>query len=418
MFDILELKTSLPLSKMFAADGHELRRSSGALVCLCPFHAEQTPSCRVDDARGRFRCFGCGASGDLVDYYELSRGVEKRVALEQLAAMAGHAPQAAAVRRAPNPAPPAPPEPLDATACAAWLKSVDRLAADSDQIQRIADWRGVDPAAIAFFCARGIMGLHRYAGRLREAFLVEMPGDPPVAVSIHCRLAADSPGNHGAKQSWRYDPPGCGSWPLVVGDLATARHIFVTEGQWDALALISVMGWHAAWPEHTAVVGLRGATSYLRFLQHPIPEDATVFAFPDADAAGDRWSEPGEFLEQLTPRVRSVSVFQATTRGWDLNDSICGGLTREDLLAFVVPKLILRRRPKPPTFLSWCRACRAHPEHGPAARLVLEDANRPRKTPRRHAVWSRHWASSGLSETTCTALETLWAAYRTATSNP
>ena len=30
----------------------------------CPFHGESSPSFHVDDGKGRYKCFGCGASGD------------------------------------------------------------------------------------------------------------------------------------------------------------------------------------------------------------------------------------------------------------------------------------------------------------------------------------------------------------------
>lgn len=32
----------------------------------CPFHAERTPSCKVFQDN-KFRCFGCGANGDVID---------------------------------------------------------------------------------------------------------------------------------------------------------------------------------------------------------------------------------------------------------------------------------------------------------------------------------------------------------------
>jgi DNA primase len=37
----------------------------------CPFHREENPSCRIDDARKRFRCFGCGARGTILDFVAL-----------------------------------------------------------------------------------------------------------------------------------------------------------------------------------------------------------------------------------------------------------------------------------------------------------------------------------------------------------
>lgn len=33
----------------------------------CPFHAEKTPSVKLYDS-GRWKCFGCGKTGDLIDF--------------------------------------------------------------------------------------------------------------------------------------------------------------------------------------------------------------------------------------------------------------------------------------------------------------------------------------------------------------
>ena len=37
--------------------------------CCCLFHKEKTPSCKIDNDRGSFYCFGCGAKGDIFTLY-------------------------------------------------------------------------------------------------------------------------------------------------------------------------------------------------------------------------------------------------------------------------------------------------------------------------------------------------------------
>jgi DNA primase len=45
-----------------------LRRSGSRLKGLCPFHNEKTPSFHVNPDRGSFKCFGCGKSGDIIEF--------------------------------------------------------------------------------------------------------------------------------------------------------------------------------------------------------------------------------------------------------------------------------------------------------------------------------------------------------------
>jgi DNA primase len=53
----------------------KLRRSSGGFIGLCPFHHEKTPSFHVSDARGTYKCYGCGAWGDHFDWLMQTKGV-------------------------------------------------------------------------------------------------------------------------------------------------------------------------------------------------------------------------------------------------------------------------------------------------------------------------------------------------------
>jgi DNA primase, catalytic core len=67
----------------------ELRRAGNRWVAPCPFHQETKPSFSVNEEEGFFYCFGCQASGDLLDFYKRINGLETREAIEQLAEEAG-----------------------------------------------------------------------------------------------------------------------------------------------------------------------------------------------------------------------------------------------------------------------------------------------------------------------------------------
>lgn len=51
----------------------DLKRSGPQMVGLCPLHQERTPSFFVHRERG-WKCFGCGAGGDVIDLVQQLEG--------------------------------------------------------------------------------------------------------------------------------------------------------------------------------------------------------------------------------------------------------------------------------------------------------------------------------------------------------
>ena len=73
--DIREPKQAIGLAAVVEAAGCELRPAGpGRLRGCCPLHSEKTPSFFVFIARQRWRCFGCGEGGDLIDFIRRARG--------------------------------------------------------------------------------------------------------------------------------------------------------------------------------------------------------------------------------------------------------------------------------------------------------------------------------------------------------
>ncbi|NIZ00035.1 DNA primase [Thalassospira lucentensis] len=56
---------------------------------LCPFHSEKSPSFTVNDQKGFYHCFGCGAHGDVISFVMNTRGLTFVEAVEVLANQAG-----------------------------------------------------------------------------------------------------------------------------------------------------------------------------------------------------------------------------------------------------------------------------------------------------------------------------------------
>lgn len=67
----------------------QLRRTGRNWVGLCPFHGEKTPSFNVREETGRYKCFGCDASGDIFTFVQQTEHVDFIGSVEFLAAKAG-----------------------------------------------------------------------------------------------------------------------------------------------------------------------------------------------------------------------------------------------------------------------------------------------------------------------------------------
>ncbi len=66
-----------------------LKRAGSNYKGVCPFHNEKTPSFVVSDAKQIFTCFGCGASGDVIEFVKRYHNLDFQGAIEKLAAEYG-----------------------------------------------------------------------------------------------------------------------------------------------------------------------------------------------------------------------------------------------------------------------------------------------------------------------------------------
>lgn len=67
----------------------ELRKSGTSFSASCPFHADKTPSFHVYPDSRRFKCFGCGARGDVFAFLQRFEGKDFKTVVRELAADAG-----------------------------------------------------------------------------------------------------------------------------------------------------------------------------------------------------------------------------------------------------------------------------------------------------------------------------------------
>lgn len=76
--------TKSDIVNVLDGEGIVLKKSGRYLRGLCPFHTERTASFFVNPEKNRFRCYGCGASGDSIDFVKQYRGLSFREAVKHL----------------------------------------------------------------------------------------------------------------------------------------------------------------------------------------------------------------------------------------------------------------------------------------------------------------------------------------------
>jgi hypothetical protein len=83
-----EIRSKTVLSSLIAETWPLEHAGRGWKAC-CPFHEEKTPSFTVDDDKGFYHCFGCGAHGDAIRWLTDNRGLSFQDAVATLSQAAG-----------------------------------------------------------------------------------------------------------------------------------------------------------------------------------------------------------------------------------------------------------------------------------------------------------------------------------------
>lgn len=83
-----ELRARIPIADVVGAKV-KLVKKGREYQGLCPFHNEKTPSFTINESKGFYHCFGCGAHGDIIRFEMEANGLPFMDALEKLAHQAG-----------------------------------------------------------------------------------------------------------------------------------------------------------------------------------------------------------------------------------------------------------------------------------------------------------------------------------------
>ncbi|HWU02148.1 MAG TPA: DNA primase [Novosphingobium sp.] len=83
-----ELRSRITLSSVIGRTTR-VQKAGREFKACCPFHNEKTPSFTINDEKGFYHCFGCGAHGDVIRWMTDQRGLSFIDAVKELAEEAG-----------------------------------------------------------------------------------------------------------------------------------------------------------------------------------------------------------------------------------------------------------------------------------------------------------------------------------------
>jgi DNA primase len=78
------IKRSHPIPDVAAAAGMKLIRAGNEYKACCPFHPDRSPSFTIYSGGMRWKCFGCGAHGDVFDFLAKMHDLDLRGAAAML----------------------------------------------------------------------------------------------------------------------------------------------------------------------------------------------------------------------------------------------------------------------------------------------------------------------------------------------
>ena len=264
MIDPESIRRSNPLQDI-AGRLVPLRAAGSEWTACCPFHADRSPSFTIFDAGRRFHCFGCGASGDVLDFVQRAYGVTLPQAARMLSA--GEVPSCGDNARA---------------------KAAENRQGRSAEALTI--WNRASPAAgtlaEAYLAFRGITALAPADIRFRRLPCGNSGPLPCLVAAVRCAAGEVM----GIQRTYlRSDGRGKADLPkpklslgkvaggaIRLGDLDAAGTVTVCEGLEDGLSLREMLG---------GPVWVAAGASMLPAMQFPADVRAIIIG-ADNDAAG------------------------------------------------------------------------------------------------------------------------------------
>lgn len=281
----------------------QLRKAGQEWIGCCPFHADRSPSFTIFDGGQRFHCFGCGASGDVLDFVQRAYRVNLPEAARMLAG--ADLPRASVSTDCPIPEG-EPRQDYGKAARAIWHRANAVAGTTGEEYLR---FRGIIPPYppdirfLALPCDN--------LGLLPCLVLAVRDVDGEVTGIQRIFLAHDGQGKAAIETPKRSLGKVKGG-AIRLGDLDGANTLTVCEGPEDGLSLLEMLG---------GPVWVAAGTTFLPAMQFP-PGVRSVLIGADNDPAGQVAAEKA--AHAFTDRGLTVRIIRPIAGAKDFNDELTG----------------------------------------------------------------------------------------------
>jgi len=319
---IPEIKNRLPITKVLAHYGIKPDKNNHI---KCPFHQDDKPSCKIYLDTNTFHCFGCGATGDQVEFCVKMEG-DKHKGILKAAELAGEIPE----------------ETIQKSAMG--IASSGKTAKEADQAKEQANYNALfdkfkeslprSPKALEYLKQRRLLSEAEasatevgynsgsYYNKLKECITFPLKDKTGNIVSLYGRRIYD--GTPGSQQSHSlefgrhyYTQDRHGLYPGYPSP--EAQTLIITEAIIDAASLQLAIN-NEQWAIKTGILaayGTNGLTTEHKAAMAGLKHLREVIFFFDGDTAGREGA--ARYSEELSKDNTCIVSVVPTPEGEDIN---------------------------------------------------------------------------------------------------
>jgi hypothetical protein len=310
---INDIKQRLPILKLLAHYGIKPDKNNHI---KCPFHDDDTPSCKIYPETNTYHCFACGKTGDVIQFIQDKEGCTKHGAILKAKTLIGKEIINTVTQKTMK-------DKVNFNELfPRFLESIEK----SDKARKYCEERGLDHKQLKIGYNGG-----KLFGKLRHCIIFPLKDKEGNICSLYGRRAFDY---HG-KEKWNgsynleqgkhyYSENRSGLYPCYPNE--DTEILILTEAIIDAATLLQI-------PEITSqftILSCFGNMGFTKEIQkavqhwlegppsHKATADKEIIIFFDGDQGGlDGIKHVSEIMQQIKPNVKVTAV--ATPEKEDIN---------------------------------------------------------------------------------------------------